>query len=55
MKSSSGILYLMNAYEFFKFSTLDSISQYGNDSDGRERNNFQQLSVLIELKFFFTT
>ena len=53
---------LMSVYEFFKFSSLGSIYQYGNksahfeqhillqhNSAGRERNNFQQLPKLIEL------
>ena len=56
----------MNVYEFFEFSTLGCISQYGHtswaififmiyDSAGRKRNNFQQLSKLIELKIISTT
>ena len=56
---------LMNVYEFFKFSSLESISQYGNTSwaiylhdkcyvsAGRERNNFQQLVKTNWTKFHF--
>ena len=56
---------LMNVYEFFKFSTLDSLYHMVirheqrilimYDPAGRERNNFQQLSKLIELKSISTT
>ena len=55
----------MNVNEFFKFSFLGSVTQCGvhhaqcifiiYDPVGRERNNFQQLSQLIELKFTSTT
>ena len=58
----------MNVYEFFtflKFSILGSISSMvirhvqctfiTYDSAGTERNNFQQISKLIELKFISAT
>ena len=54
----------MNVYEFFKYFTLSRISDYGSasctmhlhyDSVGREENNFQQLSKLIQLRFIATT
>ena len=57
----------MNIYRLFKFSTLDSVSQhvtlqqiissasslYMTQLAGKEPNNFQQVSKLIELKSIF--
>ena len=63
-----GFCILRNTYRLFKFSTLGSISQHGtleqimsNASSlymtqlaGKESNNFQQVSKLIELKSIST-
>ena len=55
-----GFCILMNVYEFFEFfysgQFIPVLSHImSNASYDRERNNFQELSKLIELKFIYTT
>ena len=59
----------MNVYELLRFPTVGSMPQYGTlqyimsityslnmtQLLGKKRNNFQQLSNLIELRFISTT
>ena len=50
----------MNVYEFFEFfypgQFIPVLSHIMNNASyDRERNNFQELSKLIELKFIYTT